>query len=80
MGMPIELNTMIVTKGKEERAEQNLFCLKKDGYRMYPLHIPVEVRKTINSDISGIAVIQKLVWENDQTHLTYELQSLNSTN
>lgn len=31
MGMPMELNTMIVTKGREEREEENIFRLKKKG-------------------------------------------------
>lgn len=45
MGMPVEFNTMIVTKGKETRIEENVFELMKEGYRIYPLNIPLEVRK-----------------------------------
>ena len=45
MGMPMELNTMIVTKGREEREEENIFMLKKDGYRLYPIDIPLDIRK-----------------------------------
>lgn len=80
MGMPLELNTMIVTKGKEKRLEENLFLLEKDGYRLYPIDIPVEVRKTIDSETNGIAVIKKVGWQNNQTVITYQLISLNSTN
>lgn len=46
MGMPLELNTMIVTKGKEIRLEENLFLLEKEDYRLYPMNIPLEVRRT----------------------------------
>ncbi|WP_110927320.1 DUF2584 domain-containing protein [Bacillus massiliglaciei] len=80
MGMPMELNTMIVTKGKEVREEENIFRLTKEGYRLYPIDIPVDVRKTIQSDSSGTAVICKVEWEAGQTMITYRLVSLNSTN
>ncbi|MBN8200933.1 MULTISPECIES: DUF2584 domain-containing protein [Bacillaceae] len=80
MGMPLELNTMIVTKGRENRLDENFFSLVKDGYRLYPLDIPVEVKRTIEGDLNGMGVIRKVVWENSQTLITYQLVSLNSTN
>jgi hypothetical protein len=80
MGMPLELNTMIVTKGREQRIEENHFLLEKEGYRLYPIEIPIEVKKTMDSDSSGIAVIKKVVWENSTTSLMYQLISLNTTN
>ena len=80
MGMPLELNTMIVTKGKEKRLNENNFTLVKNEYRLYPMGIPIEVRKTIDSERDAIAKIKKLEWENEQTTLYYELVSLNTTN
>jgi hypothetical protein len=80
MGMPLELNTIIVTKSREKRVEENLFFLEKDGYRLYPMDIPIEIRKTIDSDSNGIALIKKVEWQNSTTTLTYQLISLNSTN
>ncbi|MDM5228775.1 DUF2584 domain-containing protein [Cytobacillus sp. NJ13] len=80
MGMPLELNTMIVTKGREIRLDENFFSLVKDGYRLYPLDIPVEVKRTIDGDLNGMGVIRKVEWENSQTLITYQLVSLNSTN
>jgi hypothetical protein len=80
MGMPLELNTLIVTKGREKRVEENLFVLEKEGYRLYPIDIPVEVKKTLESDTSGTAVIKKVEWQNHLTTITYQLISLNSTN
>ncbi|MDQ0220278.1 DUF2584 domain-containing protein [Peribacillus cavernae] len=80
MGMPLELNTMIVTKGREKRKEENVFTLTKDGYRLYPLDIPLDVRKTIQSETNGTATIQKVEWSGGQTVITYKLVSLNSTN
>nr|WP_018664005.1 DUF2584 domain-containing protein [Heyndrickxia acidiproducens] len=80
MGMPVDLNTMLITHGEEERVEQNLFELKKTGYCLYPLDIPVEVRKTQESEASGSAVIQKIAWEKGMTFIRYELVSLNTPN
>ncbi|MGM9923125.1 MAG: DUF2584 domain-containing protein [Bacillus sp. (in: firmicutes)] len=80
MGMPLELNTMIVTKGNEERLNSNDFILIKDGYRLYPLEVPLDIRKTMHSESIGTAVIKKVVWENSKTKITYELTSLHSVN
>lgn len=80
MGMPLELNTMIVTKGREKRVEENVFLLEKEGYRLYPIEIPIDVRKTMDSDSNGTALIKKVEWQNNTTTLTYQLVSLNSTN
>lgn len=80
MGMPFELNTMIVTKGKEVREQDNTFKLEKEGYRLYPIDIPLEVRKTKESETTGTAVIKKVELTEQKTVLTYELVSLNSTN
>ncbi|KMY55123.1 MULTISPECIES: DUF2584 domain-containing protein [Bacillaceae] len=80
MGMPMELNTIIVTKGREQRKEENLFSLKKEGYRLYPIDIPINVYKTKDGDITGTAVIEKVEWQKDQTEILYRLVSLNSIN
>ncbi|WP_409302292.1 DUF2584 domain-containing protein [Peribacillus sp. SCS-155] len=80
MGMPLELNTMIVTKGREKRREENIFTLQKEGYRLYPIDIPIDVRKTVQGESSGTGEIIKVEWENNHTLLTYRLISLNSTN
>lgn len=80
MGMPVEFNTMIVTKGNELRIDENTFELKKEGYRIYPIDIPLEVRKTKSGEVVGQAVIQKLELTNTQTIVTYQLINLNSTN
>jgi hypothetical protein len=78
--MPLELNTMIVTKGNEKRVGENDFVLEKKDYRLYPLEIPIEVKKTIDSESTAMAVIKKLEWENNLTTITYQLISLHSTN
>lgn len=80
MGMPVEFQTMIVTKGKEVRQEGNLFELTKDGYRIYPLHIPIEVKRTKEGEVAGVGVVVRQTWEADTTTIRYELKALNSTN
>ncbi|KIN34185.1 MULTISPECIES: DUF2584 domain-containing protein [Bacillus] len=80
MGMPIEFNTLIVTKGKEVRIDENIFTLEKDGYRVYPMEIPMDVRKTKFGEKSGTAEVQKLQWEDGRTLITYKLTSLHSVN
>jgi len=80
MGMPLELNTMIVTKGKEQRVEENFFQLQKSEYRLYPMNIPLEVKKTITGELIGTATIEKLEWEDGKTTILYRLIALNSTN
>lgn len=80
MGVPFELNTMIVTKGKEIREEENIFTLKKKGYRLYPIDIPLDVRQNKESESNGTAIIHKVEWENGNTLVTYRLISLKSTN
>ncbi|MBW3114815.1 MULTISPECIES: DUF2584 domain-containing protein [Bacillaceae] len=80
MGMGLELNTMIVTKGKEERKEGNLFHLQKSGYRLFPMHIPIDVRKSKHSDPIGFGTIEKMEWKDGVTTIFYRLISLNRTN
>jgi hypothetical protein len=80
MGMPLEFNTLIITKGKEQRVKENTFVLEKEGYRIYPIDIPIEVRRTLQSEASGQAVVRKVELENNKTVITYELVSLYSTN
>ena len=80
MGMPMEMNTLIVTKSNEKRVQENLFTLQKDGYRLYPIDIPIEIRTTLEGDTRGTALIKKVEWENAKTTITYQPISLNSSN
>ena len=58
--------------------------LKRDAENiergLYPLDVPLEVRRTVQSEASGVAVVRKLEWEDSRTTVTYELVSLYSTN
>lgn len=82
MGMPLELNTMIVTKNKEKKTTvENVYTLTKEGYRLYPVDLPVvEVRTSKSASPYALAKINKLTWENGETKLTYELVELMGVN
>ncbi|HWO75697.1 MAG TPA: DUF2584 domain-containing protein [Bacillus sp. (in: firmicutes)] len=80
MGMPLEMQTLIVTNGKEKRLQDNTFELIKEGYRLYPMHIPIEVRRKKESEPSGTAVIDSLKWEDKKTVIIYRLETLYSVN
>ena len=81
MGMPMELNWLIVTKGNEERInEGNLYSLEKEGYRLYPLDIPINIARTKTSKPLGTAVIKKLQWEAGLTRIEYDLTKLDTVN
>lgn len=83
MGMPLEMNWMIVTKGKEEKVmdKENYFELTKEGYRLYPLDIAVvEVRKTKEEAAIGLAEIKEMKWKNGYTTIIYVLKKLNGVN
>lgn len=80
MGMSLEVDTMIVTNGKEKRLDDNFFELTKAGYRIYPIDIPVDVRTTKEGETNGKGIARKLIWQNNQTIIKYELVALNSSN
>lgn len=80
MGMPFEMNWLIVTKNKAKRLEENIFHLEKEGYRIYPLGLSIDVAKTKLDKPYGSATIKKMTWENGNTYIYYELLSLNNTN
>lgn len=73
MGMPIELNTMIVTKERETKINEDTFTLIKQDYRLYPMEIPIEVRITKDSKPMAMAKITRLEWEKEQTTIFYQL-------
>jgi len=80
MGMAMEVQTMIVTNGKEERVDNQLLKLVKTGYRLYPMDIPLTVTATLKSEHRKEAKVKKVEWENGQTTIYYEVTALYSSN
>ncbi|EIT86775.1 YtmB protein [Fictibacillus macauensis ZFHKF-1] len=80
MGMPLEVQTMIVTKGKAERQEDYSYRLVKAGYRLYPLDVPLTVHKTKDAKSHAIATIYSLTWHENKTEIQYKLLDLHGVN
>lgn len=80
MGTPVELNMVIITEGIEKRLNDNSFLLQLNGYKLYPMDTPIELRQFSNNNKRGTAVIQKLEWGNNKTTLVYKLISLHTIN
>ena len=81
MGMPCEINSILklspsqypqqVVNGAKNQA-------KKQGYRLIPIDVPiplVDENWLAHADIK----INKLTWENGQTHISFEIDRLYST-
>ncbi|MFC7371123.1 DUF2584 family protein [Fictibacillus iocasae] len=80
MPMPLTLQGTIVTNGKEKRLGGNLFELNLEGYQLFLLDVPVNVRKNEKSGEAGTAVVRELTFKNGKTTIVYDLESLHSVN
>jgi hypothetical protein len=82
MSMPLSLEWTLVTEGKERRREEedNHFTLTLEGYRLYPLHERIEIRRHQTSDQIGFGEIKSLTFTENKTEILYQLVSLYSVN
>lgn len=82
MSTPISMEWVIYTEGKERRvnAEDNLFEMVMDGYKLFPLNEPLEIKRNKYSKIIGSGSIEELVLKNHTTTCKYRLLSLYSVN
>ncbi|SNZ10253.1 Protein of unknown function [Terribacillus aidingensis] len=82
MGTPINFETVLRTEGKEKRidSKENIFQLQLQGYHLFPLHQPIEITRTKETDEIGTAIIVELTLKEKQTFCTYQLISLSSVN
>ncbi|MFC0187283.1 DUF2584 family protein [Fictibacillus aquaticus] len=80
MPMPLTLQGTIVTNGKEKRLAGNLFELELEGYHLFQLDAPVNVRKSEKSGEAGTAIVRELTFKNSKTTLVYDLESLHGVN
>lgn len=76
MGMPLEMNWMIVTKSDEIKIGDNKYELTKDEYRLYPMEFPIEIRRQKFGPIVAFGRIVSMKWENNQTTIEYIVDSL----
>lgn len=82
MGTPINFETILRTEGKEKRidSKENIFQLKLQGYHLFPLHQPIDIKRVKDTEEIGRAIIVELTLKEEQTICTYQLVSLSSVN
>ncbi|MDC3412977.1 DUF2584 domain-containing protein [Aquibacillus sp. 3ASR75-11] len=82
MTMPFLIEWVLVTKGKEKRLtdQENMFQITLEGYRIFPIHQTIDIKRYNNSDQIGRGEILELTLKNNQTICKYRLVSLHSVN
>ncbi|WAA10056.1 DUF2584 family protein [Fervidibacillus albus] len=80
MVMPFQFEIEIVTEGKEKRLDDNNFQLIKEGYHLYPLNIPLKVKRFFDQNPVGEGIIFKMEFSDGITTIQYQLTALNNIN
>ncbi|WP_181348397.1 DUF2584 family protein [Thalassobacillus sp. CUG 92003] len=82
MSTPLSMEWKLITEGKEKRvnAEENIFEIVFDGYKIFPMEETIEIKRHIKSDQIGSGQIVELWLKNNQTVCRYQLVSLYSVN
>ncbi|MGI8315291.1 DUF2584 family protein [Halobacillus mangrovi] len=82
MSTPFTMEWLIITEGREKRVNEgeNLFEIAYEGYKLFPINEPLEIRKYLSSNGIGFCVIEELILKDHSTHCKYRLISLNSVN
>jgi hypothetical protein len=82
MGMPCEINTILKLKpsqGFPEELELSArYQVFKEGYRIFPVDVPiflVDESWVTHADV----IINKLVWEKNQTIINFEIRKIYSS-
>lgn len=82
MGMPCEINTILKLKpsqGFPEELELSArYQISKEGYRILPVDVPiflVDENWVTHADV----IINRLVWEKNQTIINFEIRKIYSS-
>lgn len=78
--MSIQIESLIQTRGKEKRTEDNNFELVLDGYHLYPMDVPIPVKRGEADVPLGEAVIKSLLFSQGKTKIIYTLTALKNIN
>lgn len=78
--MNLNVQSTLVTEGKEERLSGNCFRMMQDGYTLYPINTLIDLKRTERTAPIARIIIEEIQWKNNQTVITYEIQSLVSVN
>ncbi|SET32491.1 Protein of unknown function [Salinibacillus kushneri] len=82
MSVPLTIEWRIVTNEEEKRinTKENIFEITFSGYRLFPIDVPIDIMRHEDSDQIGSAIVQKIIFEHNQTICRYQLVSLYSVN
>lgn len=82
MSMPMQMEWVLVTEGKQEHFTQQPNCYKLllDGYRLLPIDHIIEVKREHGKARIGFGKIIEMKWRDGQTSFLYRLTSLESVN
>lgn len=80
MGMSLQLEIAVLTNGEEKRIGENQFCLIKTGYHLYPLDVPILIKRTEDEVPIGEGIIERIELGDEKTTIYYRLLKLNTTN
>lgn len=80
MAMSIQIESFINTYGKEKRTEENNFELILDGYHLYPMDVPIYVKRRESDTPVGEGIIKSLLLSEGKTKIVYTLTALKSIN
>lgn len=76
MGMPCEVNSILKLKASQGYPDSlelgSRHQVQKDGYRIFPLDVPLCLVNA-NWQAHADVVIEKLVWEQQTTHLHFKI-------
>lgn len=80
MGMSLQMEIEILTNGEEKRIRDNEFQLVLEGYHLYPLDIPIVIKRLADDVPSGEGIIDRLELFSGKTTIHYRLIKLITTN
>ena len=82
MSMPLSIEWKLLTHGEEVRLQKgkNFFQITLEGYRLFPIGEPIEIKRHHDSDQIGNGEITELTWKEETTICKYQLISLFNVN
>ncbi|MFG6114597.1 DUF2584 family protein [Halobacillus sp. MO56] len=82
MSTPFSMEWKMITEGQEKRinAEDNIFEITFDGYKIFPIEEIIEIKRHPDADLIGSGKVVELIFKNQQTTCKYQLISLYSVN
>ncbi|MBO8155026.1 MAG: DUF2584 family protein [Bacillaceae bacterium] len=82
MSVPFSMEWRIITEGRERRIDEtnNTFEIEFDGYKLFPIDEPIDVKRYPSSEQIGTAKVVKISLYENRTICTYQLISLHNVN